>query len=103
MIYFCNFSFSCLVANHNNRMEDCYRKQVQVDEELAIVEILDTAGSVSIVIIPFSYFPLFKYFKGTIHCNERFIHQEWSGVCKITFVYFYIFMNAGRLAVKFQK
>jgi len=33
------------IEQYDPTMEDCYRKQVQVDDELAMVEILDTAGS----------------------------------------------------------
>jgi len=38
------FTLNCFIENYDPTLEDVYRKQVTVDEQLCFVEVIDTAG-----------------------------------------------------------
>lgn len=70
------------MEKYDPTIEDSYRKQVEVDGQQCMLEILDTAGTVSednpSVNLQNNQF--FIHFTGTIHCNARFVHEKRSGI-----------------------
>ncbi|KAJ7694467.1 ras protein [Mycena olivaceomarginata] len=42
----CQFILSCFVEVYDPTIEDCYRKQLMVDDRMCFVEVIDTAGQV---------------------------------------------------------
>lgn len=86
------------VEKYDPTIEDSYRKQVEVDGQQCMLEILDTAGTVSFV---FADRPQFANFAhacisfvlcllnsiGTIHSNARLVHEKWPGICFSVFNY----------------
>lgn len=70
------------VEKYDPTIEDSYRKQVEIDGQQCMMEILDTAGTVcnledvSVILDLFSLF----FQIGTIHCNERLVYEKRPGL-----------------------
>ena len=90
------------VEKYDPTIEDSYRKQVEVDGQQCMLEILDTAGTVSkpyyLVFIIYWYLSQSKLFihiselwpilftcAGTIHSDARLVHEKWTRVCSCIF------------------
>lgn len=58
---------------------------MEVDGQQCMLEILDTAGTVSLFGLFFIIDKYISIFLGTIHCHERFIYEEWTGLCPCIF------------------
>jgi small GTP-binding protein len=70
------FVSGCFMEKYDPTIEDFYMKEIEVDGSPCVLEILDTAGTVS-------YFFSINILKhellnlGTICEHERSLHQEW--------------------------
>ena len=87
------------VEKYDPTIEDSYRKQVEVDGQQCMLEILDTAGTVrkkllvkkrsymvfNPMLIPDKIQYLYVLFTGTIHRHAGFIHEERPRICSCIF------------------
>ena len=69
------------VEKYDPTIEDSYRKQVEVDGQQCMLEILDTAGTVSFLLNYSRASRQAIFFTGTIYGHERLVHEKWPGIC----------------------
>lgn len=71
------------MEKYDPTIEDSYRKQVEVDGQQCMLEILDTAGTVLFYLLVASFSVLLihlYHFVGAIYCNERSLYEKWPRI-----------------------
>ena len=71
------------VEKYDPTIEDSYRKQVEVDGQQCMLEILDTAGTVNYFLSFFlnSLITFITFLSGTIYGHARPVHEKWPRIC----------------------
>ena len=69
------------VEKYDPTIEDSYRKQVEVDGQQCMLEILDTAGTVSLSKFNKREDYIIFNLLGTIYSHAGSLHEKWSRVC----------------------
>lgn len=75
------FVQSIFVEKYDPTIEDSYRKQVEVDGQQCMLEILDTAGIYTIILYLHTYILYYLSTRnGTVYGHEGLVHEEWTGL-----------------------
>lgn len=59
-------------------IEDSYRKQLEVDGQSCMLDVMDTAGQVR---LDHAWSIFTKHCLGGIQRTARFVHEDWSRLC----------------------